>query len=293
MYKEYYCNICNKIYKSNSSLWNHNKKFHGIQNDNIDQNMFNKSLINNDTICKYCNFNFTKRNNLNKHYRLNRCKIKNKIEKDKILEEENIILKNKIIDLEKDKYKLKELETKLVNLEKSIDNSVMSNNNTTNNNNATLNNYQQNNNALIQLGKEQIVQVLPKSEQLKILNTCYNSLYRLIKEIHCNDKYPQFQNIVITNLKDNYALKYDEKSKNFIKCHKNELVEALIDNRIFDIEDLLNANIDDITEDKIMKLKILIEEINEKKGCYKDKKEQIKLLLYNNNKLNNNKLNNK
>jgi hypothetical protein len=29
------CNICNKKYASNSSLWNHNKKFHKVQGMHI------------------------------------------------------------------------------------------------------------------------------------------------------------------------------------------------------------------------------------------------------------------
>ena len=69
--------------------------------------------------------------------------------------------------------------------------------------------------------------------------------------------------------------------QSFVKCHKNELIDTLIDNRIVDIKNLLNANINEISEEKAKKLNILIEEINDKRGCYKDKKEQIKLLLYN------------
>ena len=32
---EYKCNICNKLYKSYQSLWNHNNKFHDTTSANI------------------------------------------------------------------------------------------------------------------------------------------------------------------------------------------------------------------------------------------------------------------
>ena len=48
------CNICNKIYSSYKSLWNHNKKFHNTKNieivsknmHNVSKNMHNVSKMN-------------------------------------------------------------------------------------------------------------------------------------------------------------------------------------------------------------------------------------------------------
>ena len=276
-----YCNICNKFYKNINSFGNHKRKYH--YNDGLNfpdfcenfkpNNKFHNKYLN----CEYCNKIISRKDNLKRHIKICKAKIYYDIEKK--LKDENEKLK---IIIKEDKEDIKKMKEDLELLKINISANNTTNNNTANNN--TNNNFQQNNHLLIQLGKENVINVLPKSDQIKILNTCYNSLYRLIKEIHCNDKYPQFKNISITNLTDGYAQKYDDKVKNFIKCHKNEVIEYLIDNRILDIEDLLNANIDDIDEEKVKKLHILIEEINDKRGCYKDKKEQIKLLLYNESK---------
>ena len=284
MNNNFYCYICNKYYKNNNSYGNHNRRFHESQNEpKLAQMEPNGAKIGseftlskNNYTCKYCNYSFKWSNSLSKHINFNRCKVLSKLNKEKELKEENEKLKEII---KEDKKNIKKLENKVENIEKILGNTNSGNNTT--NNNATLNNFQQTNNVLVQLGKENIIDVMPKSDQIKILNTCYNSLYRLVKEIHCNDKYPQFRNVAITNLTDNYGHRYDDKLKIFVKCHKNDLIETLIENRIVDIEDILNANIDEISEEKAKKLNILIEEINDRRGCYKDKKEQIKLLLYN------------
>ena len=287
MESKYLCHICNKYYKNNSSFWNHNKRYHGNQMEpklvpeepNGTKTGSQASLSENNLTCNYCNYPFKWSKSLTRHLNYNRCKVKKQIDKEKQLLEENKKLKEIINEDIKDMKKIKD---DLEKLKKEInENSLEIKNNTTNNNFALSNNYDQTNNVLIQLGRENIIDVMPKSDQIKILNTCYNSLYRLVKEIHCSGKYPQFRNVAITNLTDSYGHRYDDKLKNFVKCHKNDLIETLIENRIVDIEDFLNANIDDISEEKAKKLIILIEEINDRRGCYKDKKEQIKLLLYN------------
>ena len=55
---KYKCNVCNKLYSSYKSLWNHNKEFH--KNNNINVNIFKVAtnyrtnsymwLVNNDEL---------------------------------------------------------------------------------------------------------------------------------------------------------------------------------------------------------------------------------------------------
>ena len=76
------------------------------------------------------------------------------------------------------------------------------------------------------------------------------------------DIYPGFKNIVITNLKDNLAYKYDDQKGYFMIVTKNELLDEFITNRIFDIEaiydELSDANkIDDNTKKLIQKFFLL------------------------------------
>ena len=63
----YICNICNKDYSSQSSLCNHNKKFHQNNNKNV-KNV--KEIVNNvnenvkivkSLTCEYCNKIFNNR----------------------------------------------------------------------------------------------------------------------------------------------------------------------------------------------------------------------------------------
>ena len=65
---EHICNICDKKYKSYQSLWNHNKKFHTANLENI-QDIDESKLI---YICKYCNKKFDKKQK--KWYHQQKCK---------------------------------------------------------------------------------------------------------------------------------------------------------------------------------------------------------------------------
>ena len=95
MDKKFICKTCNRYYKSYQSLWNHNKKFHSINNHNITNHNHtdNQNItINNHNKynCKYCNkqFNF----NQNKWRHEKKCN-KTLIKKYNDLKEENELLK--------------------------------------------------------------------------------------------------------------------------------------------------------------------------------------------------------
>jgi hypothetical protein len=160
----------------------------------------------------------------------------------------------------------------------------------------TINNNQQiiNNINLVGFGKEEVCEALTNYEKRVIMNAKYNSLEKLIEIVHCG-KYNQFKNIIITNMKDNYIYKYDDKVGHFILSTKIEILNSLIDCRMYDLEviynDLLEKNkLDDKTKDIIEKF---INKINidskytdyegKEHNNYKEYKiNEIKVLLYNN-----------
>jgi hypothetical protein len=105
----------------------------------------------------------------------------------------------------------------------------------------------------------------------------------------------QFKNIIITNLKDNYAYRYDESKGYFIAVPKSALLDNLIMIRLTDIEaiydELKTANkIDDNTKriiqnflDRMEETDTPVVENDVKYENYKSFKiDNIKILLYNN-----------
>jgi hypothetical protein len=307
------CNICNKNYSSKSSLCNHNKKFHDNKHNNNNNN--STFLPHNNTItshittlnkneCKYCNKILSRQDSLKRH--IKKCKVEhdelNELSKIKeetrqtelllaLKKEESKILQLKL-KLEKsnkvDNITLKKLNRMLIERNTRIKN--INSNNTINNNQQIINNFQ-----LIGFGKEEVMETLTKHDKKLIMNARYNSLDKLIEIIHCG-KYSQFKNIIVTNMKDNYMYKYDDKVGHFVLSTKTDVLNSLIDYRLDDLEtiyhDLLENNkLDVATKDIIEKFINKINYVDTKYTDYEGKEHEnykqykineIKVLLFNN-----------
>jgi len=280
--KIYKCEKCNKNYSSNSSLCNHNKKFHNIKliKNNESQNIITKSIenSNNQYNCHYCNKTYIHFQSRWKHEKTCKVIINKKEELEKIKEENKqqelllqikkeeatiLRLKLKLENSNKiDNITLKKLNKLLMNRNNKIKNSF----NITTNNQQIINNFQ-----LIGFGKEEIVETLTNKDKKLIINSKYKSLEKLVEIVHCG-KYNQFKNIIITNMKDNYMYKYDDKIGHFVLSTKPDVLNSLIDYRLDDLEviynDLLEANkLDEITKDIIEKF---INKINYHDSKYTD-----------------------
>jgi hypothetical protein len=133
------CNVCNKMYSSYKSLWNHKKSFHNTIYNNVIPNNLNNNIIINNTKeykCKNCNKIFKMRQYRWKHEKT--CKIK-KENDNKIQELEESINKlknepsinNQLINLIVDKTNtIEELKTK-IDENKTNNNSLIEINNNT------------------------------------------------------------------------------------------------------------------------------------------------------------------
>ena len=246
------CIICNKNYASYKSHWNHVKKFH--KNINNEQSKCNKlgSTIN-DAKSLDSNTN---------------------IDNSLIIKE----LKQEILDM---KLIIEEMNNKFNNTKKI--------NNNNNNNNNTINNIinNNNNNYIIGIGNENLDEVFSRKEKLDILRRGYSCLDYLIEYVHFNENYPQFKNILITNLQNKLAYKYDEDKKIFITISKDKLLEDIISERMYNINTFYDElkKILDVKKSEI--ISNFIKTIENDNDYEKNKKNDIKLIIYNNkNKIN-------
>jgi hypothetical protein len=317
--KKYPCKKCDKLYSSHSSLCNHNKRFHSInildsQKVNSGQPKVNPSVIQNSRLnslidekennytCRYCDNEYKYKQSRWKH------EIKCKIKMDKINEEilkqkeENIKQKEECIKQKEESIKQKDeiirLQKKLLTA-KRIDaksfkalNKILIERSTINShNNNTINN---NNYQILSLGNENILNVLTMQQKKQILNSKLNSIEKLVEIAHCGEM-NQFKNIIVTNLKDNYAYRYDDSKGYFIAVQKSTLLDNLIMVRLTDIEEIYDelktANkIDERTKkiiqnflDKMEETETPVVENDIKYDNYRSFKiDSIKILLYNN-----------
>ena len=306
------CEFCSKILK-NKYLLKKNLvrcKF-ALNNINI-KNKIDGNITDNVGI-KYLKINIDQ-NELN-----NDEQNKINLERDKIkLEQDKIKLailnaENKKMDSIKETLKLKIKLLKLspnnkdnkISKKSGIDNindklttysnHINSHNNVNSNNSIKLNNNTVNNFQIIALGKENVLDCLTLAEKKEIIKSRYSCLEKAIDIVHCGP-YDKFKNIIITNVKDTFAFKYDDKINKFICVDKNEIMNELIDERLGDIKDIYDE-LNDINKIDT-KTKKLIQDFlhkmnNEEKyteietgTIYKNfrayKEHKIKILIYNN-----------
>ena len=92
---------------------------------------------------------------------------------------------------------------------------------------------------LVSLGAEDM-SVLSMEEKEAIMNSGFFSMNKLIEIMHLNDKYKAYQNVRISNLRDKYAMTYDDKTNMFVKRERADILDDLINYRKFNLETINN-----------------------------------------------------
>jgi hypothetical protein len=212
-----------------------------------------------ENFCNYCKKNYNSKSALNKHIKKN-CKIKKQyyIEKNELL--------NKMIkDMDQMKKKIKKMEN-------NKKNNIINNNTQYN----LINNIK-----MVNFGEENYDNI-PKKENIRIIDKGYLSIQELVKYMHFNKNILEQQNIYISNLRDKYALVY--KDNNWQVLNRNETIEYLtIDKRDYIINKY--EEIKGELNKKITKKFNNFYENNDNKKILNEIKEEIIMLLYNNNSI--------
>jgi len=239
---------------------------------NLDYHINNKVCIDKHHSCKLCGNKFNSNISMYRHMRT-ACKVKKQedVTKEDILE--------RLLKLEEDNKKIKKLEEDNKKLKKEIKKlksiNPTINNGTINTNNGIINTN--NNIVLIGYGREDMDKI-DSNDILKSMKKGFYSTITLTDTVHFNPKYPEYQNIYISNIKDKYAMMYD--GKNWTLTTKTELIERLYDDKKYFIEENLEKFCNSITGSQKRALERWIN-IDEEHIKIKAIKERIKLLLYN------------
>ena len=274
------CKLCNKLYASYKSLWNHNKKFHILSNppnipiisSNIHSNI---PIISSEGIhkCIKCKKSLSSYKNKWRHEQ--KCKY---IEHNNIVD--NLIKENNEIKERFNSITNENAEIKLLlqNIMKQFKihpktlqkiNKQLINNSTINN--GTINNTVNN---IVKFGSEDFASIFSQSEILKILNHKMMSLEESIKAIHFNDNRPAFKNIYITNLKDQYAYIFD--GNKFTAGLKSTILSELVDNHFEHIEYSAEEYKHKLQPRTIEILNKFIDMMNKEDQSFTDKEHKIK-----------------
>lgn len=240
--------------------------------------------------CQCCMKLFSNKFSIKRH-KQGRCKAEETIESLK----ERLAEQQQIIDLVKLLGTKIENESQVVtispNANANANNLTNSNNrtnrtNNTNSNNTntnTINTVINNNNTirLVGLGNENIVELLSEREKKQILGKMHKSLIHLIEKVHFSGEYPQFANVVITNLKNKLAYKYSEADQKFIVDTAEKVIQEVIDNHFDDICTIYEEQKDSLDKKINMRTGEFIEQHSNNPEKYKQATDDVILMMYN------------
>ena len=219
---DFKCKICNKLYSSYQSLWNHNHKYHTILTNQMTSNDFKMTLNdckltsndfhqNNQFTCEFCKKTFSRKNNLNYHIK-NKCKCDNKNDNK---------INNEI------KFELVEIKNKIIKLENKKNNKITNNINV--NGNIFNGNKMDVGPKIIinKTGNENIDQIT-YNEVSTIFDNEISSVVKLIELVNFNEYKPENHSFCSTALESPYLSFYNTDTNTVNKERKRYFFEDVI-----------------------------------------------------------------
>lgn len=202
---EFYCNICNINFKTNSGLWKHNKK-HQPENE-----------LNKKHICKYCEKELSNRHSRWRH-------------------ENNTCTKNPEIHPEINTINTAQTINN-VDAQNYTQNNIQTQNNTNIHNNNTINI------TFNKLGNEDI-SILTQEEIEEIIDNGLNSIIKLIEFINFNNAHPQNHTFCTTSLNNKYTSVLNTETNTIEKHRKVDIYDKVLFYAINHIDMLKDKIID-------------------------------------------------
>ena len=228
------CDICNKVYVNNSSLWNHKSRIHMVKSDerNPERNpSVTPNVTLNDTIkseynCTYCNAIFHKRQHRWRHEKI--CKVKDisGSELNELLNTVNVM-----------KKEIERLKSKT---------GIQSGNNTTNNINQMNTNCGTVNNINITYKLINTLEDNIKQEDaIKLLDGTIKKLVcNLLDLIYSNDTYSGYRTILLKDVDESTLEMFNHDNKKFTRVEVKYALPTLCDNLLECIERIATKNKD-------------------------------------------------
>lgn len=212
--------------------------------------------------CKYCNQTFSFRQSMNRHIKYS-C-TQNKDEDLKEL----VRLMNAQLETQRQEF-TKKIDAQAKQIEKLMGKlEIHGSFNTTHIQNINLLAY-----------RETDVSHLTDQDYKGCLKKINHCVKQMIEKVHFNPSKPENMNIYISNIKDKYIMVYD--GSNWNLANKKDELDRLYEEKEMMLEEWLESNPEKELKEKFMKY------LNnkEKDECLNHIKEEIKLMLYNNQKM--------
>ena len=183
------------------------------------------------------------------------------IEYIKIIETENKLIKKQVTAIEKEKDKMrKEIETLIDKSGSTINYNMQQN--------IYINNY----------GNENL-NYLSKNYLNNLLKIPYNSIQKLIKQIHFNPKHPENHNIKIPNKKQKFVVVYENGDWKF--RNKYDVIENIVDNGYNMLENHFECNNTILEKNKKKNFNYFLYDYDSNKKIKKNIEKQVEIDLLN------------
>jgi hypothetical protein len=229
--------------------------------------------VSTDFTCKYCECKFSFRQSMNRHIKYTCTKNKDEDMKELVrlmnikIEQQKQELQTQSKEIDSQSKKIETQSKQIEKLMGKLDINVSFN---------TTNNIQN-----IQLLAYRATDVSHLTDQdyrscLKKVNHCVK---HMIERVHFNPTKPENMNIYISNIKDKYIMVYD--GMNWNLANKKDEIDRLYEEKEMMLEEWLESNPEKELKDKFMRY------LNNKESdeCLNRIKDEIKLMLYNNQKM--------